>query len=214
MPGQGVLTKPTGRFIMVAMKTTARDKLLEAAESLMLARGYAGTSVDDIRRAAGVSKGSFYHFFGTKEELALAVLDEFHQRNGQIVARGVKGSENPVAGALALVDHLLDSAGTMWGKGCLLGSFALDVAETNPAIRDAVSRKFQQVAAVLAEGLEPLAADAGSAGARTGAELAEQFIVVVEGALVLATAHNDWSYVERALMRFREDVQRSRGVTA
>lgn len=196
------------------MKKTARDKLLEAAESLMLSKGYAATSVDDIRQAAGVSKGSFYHFFRSKEELALSVLDAFHNRNGQIVAQGVKGSGDPVAGALALVDHLLDSAGTMWGKGCLLGSFALDVAETNPAIREAVSRKFRQVAAVLAQGLEPLGTDGGNVDARTGAELAEQFIVVVEGALVLATAHNDWSYVERALERFRVDIQKNMGVTA
>jgi TetR/AcrR family transcriptional repressor of nem operon len=180
----------------------------------MLSKGYAATSVDEICDAAGVSKGSFYHFFRTKEELGLAVLDAFHIRNGGILAEGVKESEDPVGRSLALVDHLLDSAGTMWGKGCLLGSFAMDLAETNPAIREAVSEKFRAVASVLGEGLEPLAVAGGGPDAPTGAELAEQFIVVVEGALVLARAHNDWSYVERALERFRGDIHKSMGVVA
>lgn len=194
---------------MLTMKTTAREKLVTAAETLMLSRGYASTSVDEICEAAGVSKGSFYHFFRTKEDLGLAVLDAFQERNGGILAKGVKESGDPVDRSLALVDHLLDSAGTLWGNGCLLGSFALDLAETNPTIRKAVSEKFRQVAAVLGEGLEPL----GTEG-EDGAELAERFIVVVEGALVLARAHDDWSYVERALERFRRDVRKSKGVAA
>ena len=51
-----------------------KESLLAAAKKLFLTRGYAGTSVDAICSQAKVSKGSFYHFFDTKEELALAVL--------------------------------------------------------------------------------------------------------------------------------------------
>lgn len=185
------------------MKKTARDKLITAAEALMLSRGYASTSVDEICEAAGVSKGSFYHFFRTKEDLGLAVLDAFHARSGGIMAKGVKKSADPVDRSLALVDHIVDSAGVLWGKGCLLGSFALDLAETNPTIRKAVSDKFRQVAAALGEGLEPLGSEE-----EDGAELAEQFLVIVEGALVLAKAHDDWGYVERALERFRTNLHK------
>ena len=51
-----------------------KDKLIEAALRLMLAKGYPATTVDEICASAGVSKGSFYHFFATKEELALAAV--------------------------------------------------------------------------------------------------------------------------------------------
>ena len=196
------------------MKHTARDKILEAAESLMLSKGYPATTVDEICELAGVSKGSFYHFFATKEELGLAVLEAFHQRNGQIVAKGAHQSDDPVRRALALVDHLLASSGEMWGRGCLLGTFALDIADTNPAIGKLVSEKFMEVAQNLAGGMAPISADGGHPEAPTADEMAEQFIVVVEGALVLARAHQDWSYVERALDRFRQDVHQAIGVTA
>ena len=58
-------------------KGTSKEKLVRAARKLMLAQGYPITSVDDILEAAGVSKGSFYHYFDSKEELALTAMHEF-----------------------------------------------------------------------------------------------------------------------------------------
>lgn len=186
-----------------------REKLVQAAQELMLSKGYPATSVDEICEVAGVSKGSFYHFFRNKEELGLGVLEAFAERNARLVESGPQGeASTPTRQALVLVDHLIASASQMWGSGCLLGSFALDLAETNPTIREAVSERFRAVAAGLSEGMAPLAAEGDTPNARSAAELAEQFIVVVEGALVLAKAHRDWSYVTRALERFRQDVRR------
>ncbi len=204
------LTKPTSRFIYTAMmKITAKDKILEAGQELMLARGYAATTVDEICEAAGVSKGSFYHFFRTKEEVGLAILDRFAARNERVVADGPYHDANdPTQKALELVDHLIAMAGEMWGDGCLLGTFALDLAETNPIIRNAVSEKFEGVARGLAAGMAPLAAKDRMPDGLSPKELAEHFIVVVEGALILAKAHQDWSYVNRALERFRNRVRR------
>lgn len=193
-------------------KLTSRDKLVAAAQELMLSKGYDSTTVDEICKRAGASKGSFYHFFETKEELGLAVLEAFHNRNGRLITEGPQARlSDPVERSLALLDHLIASAGELWGSGCLLGTFALDLADTNPTIRDAVSARFQDVANGLAEGLEPLV---GGQAPCSSKELSEQFIVVVEGALVLAKAHKDWSYVDRALERFRDDVHRSLGVPA
>jgi TetR/AcrR family transcriptional repressor of nem operon len=188
-------------------KTNAKEKILEAGRALLLAKGFSATTVDEICEAAGVSKGSFYHFFGTKEELGLAVLDRFHEGNARVIAEGpYRNAADPTQRALELVDHLIASASEMWGSGCLLGSYALDLAETNPTIREAVSAKFEMVAEGLAEGMAPLARGDDVDIGPTPEDLAEQFIVVVEGALILAKAHEDWSYVDRALERFRRDV--------
>jgi len=195
------------------MRRTARDKLIVAAEAEMLAKGYPGTTVDEICERAGVSKGSFYHFFASKEELGLAVLDAFQERNRKIVeALPADGAGTPEH-ALALVDHFIASAGALWGGGCLIGSFALDLAETNPTIADAVSDKFRDIQVMLTRSFAPLV-EGHQETALTPAELAEQFVVSVEGALILARAHHDWSYVERALDRFRAQVRASQGVGA
>ena len=189
-------------------KRTAKEKLLEAAQTLMLSKGYPATTVDEICELAAVSKGSFYHAFETKEALGLAVLDAFQGRNARLIAAGPQTHiADPVDRALQLVDHLMASAGEMWGSGCLLGNFALDLADTHPEIRQAVSDTFRGIADGLAEGMAPLGAEGGHAGAPSGAEIAEHFIVVVEGALILAKAHQDWSYVVRALERFQKEVR-------
>jgi TetR/AcrR family transcriptional repressor of nem operon len=197
------------------MRLTAKDKILEAALRLLLSRGYAATTVDEICEAAGVSKGSFYHFFGTKEELGLAVLDQFSARNARLVDEGpYRDAADPMKRALELVDHLIATASEMWGSGCLLGTFALDLAETNPTIRKAVAEKFEGVAEGLADGMAPLATQGQDPAGLSPRDLAEHFIVVVEGALILAKAHQDWSYVDRALERFRNDVRRAAPVTS
>ena len=59
-----------------AKANTTRERLLEAAHSLIWANSYAQVSVEDICRAAGVQKGSFYHFFPGKAALAAAALEE------------------------------------------------------------------------------------------------------------------------------------------
>src|SRR6516162_5022333 len=72
---------PTGRY--VRMKTAQVDsltkqKLLDAALELMLAKGYTATSVDDVCTAAGLTKGSFFHYFESKEDLGKAVAERFY----------------------------------------------------------------------------------------------------------------------------------------
>ncbi len=59
----------------------ARDKLLQAALDLIWANSYGSVSVDDICVAAGVKKGSFYHFFPSKEDLAVAAFEEHWARD-------------------------------------------------------------------------------------------------------------------------------------
>ena len=62
---------------------TTRQKLMDAAHALIWANSYAHVSVEDICRKAGVQKGSFYHFFPTKSDLAAAALED-HWQEAQI----------------------------------------------------------------------------------------------------------------------------------
>lgn len=63
----------------------AKERLIEAGISLLWQHGYASVSVDQICEAAGVKKGSFYHFFAGKEELALASLETHWARRRPIL---------------------------------------------------------------------------------------------------------------------------------
>ena len=61
-----------------------RAELLEAGRALFLAKGIAATSLDDVTQRAGVSKGLFYLYFASKEDLVLALQEQF---SGEVAAR-------------------------------------------------------------------------------------------------------------------------------
>lgn len=68
---------------MISMKRRGetRDKLIEAGLQLMLAKGYTNTGIQEIVNQAGVPKGSFYHYFDSKESFALAIIDSFDRNH-------------------------------------------------------------------------------------------------------------------------------------
>ena len=68
--------KPARAATVPRIESNTKRKLIEAAHALIWANSYAQVSVDDICKAAGVQKGSFYHFFPTKADLAAAALED------------------------------------------------------------------------------------------------------------------------------------------
>jgi TetR/AcrR family transcriptional regulator, transcriptional repressor for nem operon len=182
----------------------SKERILAAAKELFLARGYAATTVDAICEKAGLTKGSFYHFFESKEELGLAVLDWSLERSGRILADGPhRQMADPVERALAFVDHIADSSPELWSGGCLLGSFALELAETNARMQRAVSGMFQAATDNFAAMLKPLVAHTNGKEGPTAHELAEQLLGTLEGSIVLARAHRDPSRIPKAIRAFR-----------
>ena len=62
---------------MARPNPAAREAVVTAARELMTARGYVATTVDLICETAGVTKGTFFHYFGSKEEVAAAALEDY-----------------------------------------------------------------------------------------------------------------------------------------
>jgi AcrR family transcriptional regulator len=69
-------TLQRSRTAKVAKAETTRRGLIAAARALFGQQGYAGTSVDEVVRAAGVTKGALYHHFRDKDDLFRAVVEE------------------------------------------------------------------------------------------------------------------------------------------
>jgi TetR/AcrR family transcriptional repressor of nem operon len=160
--------------------------------------------VDAICEKAGLTKGSFYYFFESKEELGLAVLDWSLQRSAQILGNGPhRAIADPVERAVSFLDHIANCSPELWSGGCLLGSFSLELADTNARRQKAVSGMFQTVADSFAKEIEPLVAQGAGKQMPTAHELAEQLLGTLEGSIVLAKAHRDPSRIPKAIRGFR-----------
>src|SRR5215469_16578594 len=124
----------------------------------MLRYGYAGTSVGDLCSKAGVTKGSFYHFFETKEELGLAVLNGFYADGVARVESGVYAEmKDPGRRLLGLFDHLEAIGPELWRDGCLMGNFGCELAESSQVILRRVSQIFEELVNKLAPIFQPIA---------------------------------------------------------
>ena len=184
--------------------TDTRRKLLTAAYELMIAQGYSATGVGEICEAAGVSKGSFYHFFDTKEACAIAVLSFHGEEADAIMARqlDLHGLSGPEA-AIEYIRLFEANAEDFFCDGCLIGTFALELAKTHPTLRKEVERQLEEFINQLESALKPLYPDGVPPGAPTTRELAEQMLVAIEGGVVLSKAFGDVSRISKAIRGFR-----------
>lgn len=187
--------------------TKTQEKIFVSAKSLMLSKGYPATTVDAICSSANVSKGSFYHSFSSKEELGIHLLEWYHQGGSeQLFGATFNHLDDPRQRMLGFLDHAEKSSKKLWGNGCLLASLGMELAETNPKIRTQVSGIFKKLTLRLETVFEPAAARKGGPSAN---ELAEQFLVMLEGSIVLARVSKNWGIVNRGFQNFRKLLESS-----
>jgi TetR/AcrR family transcriptional repressor of nem operon len=171
-------------------KSGTRDQLLDAALGLMREKGYASTSVDDLCRKAGVTKGAFFHHFATKEALAVAAAGRWSERASALFETASYRKHNdPLKRVLGYLDFrkaLL--RGDIAEFTCFAGTMIQEVYGSNPVIRDAceagISGHAAQLAVDIAEAmkLNRIRAD------WTAESLALHTQAVLQGAFILAKA--------------------------
>jgi TetR/AcrR family transcriptional regulator, transcriptional repressor for nem operon len=132
-----------------------RAKLLDAARDVIRAQGYAGTTVDDICAAAGVTKGSFFHYFASKEELGVAALERFGAMAATLFANApYRSASDPRDRVLGYVDfRILLLQGEIPLYTCLIGTTVQEAYATHPNLRNACDRMLTEHVAELTRDL-------------------------------------------------------------
>ncbi len=142
-------------------KPDARTRLLDAAMHVIRGQGYSATTVDDICRAAGLTKGAFFHHFKSKEDLAVATAAHFSAMAGPIPE-----------------------------FTCLLGTMVQEAYDTHPGIRRACDTYIGVHAADVAKDIEAAKALYRPEATWNAESLALYAQAVLQGAFVLAKAKN------------------------
>ena len=183
-----------------------KQKLLDAAQGLMLTKGYTATSVDEVCESAGLTKGSFFHYFEGKEHLGRLVAERFFSSRRQLFQEApFRQKKDPLDRILGFVDFLVEMSGDPRAeKGCLLGTFVQELSQTHPQIRAVCATCFSEQAEFLKEDLEQAKLKYAPRARWSAQSLAEHMIAVMQGAIILAKAKQDRDVVRTSLLHLRE----------
>ena len=176
----------------MAARKTDRDAVIDAALTLFRTQGYHHTTVADIAAACGLLKGSVYHYFAGKKELAMAALDRVIAESRETVF-GL--ANDPAVPPAARLQNLADAVERFFGGregGCLMGSLALEVGDSIPEFCSRVRLYFDDWKAALTSVLE------GRYGRLQAEELAEDAIARAQGAILLMEVTGDPAVFRRA----------------
>jgi TetR/AcrR family transcriptional repressor of nem operon len=138
-------------------RTDKHDLILAKGAQVMTRRGYHGTGVQEIVQAAGVPKGSFYHYFASKEDFAMQALDHLYtprlQRYAEFLGNQLlPPRERVLTYYRDLVAHFARQEKIQ--HHCFIGSLSFEMAELCQPIGQRVEAILQRSVEILAQCLE------------------------------------------------------------
>lgn len=188
---------------------SARQKLLNAALSLIRAQGYAATTIDDICESAGVTKGAFFHHFENKEALAVQAAEYWSEMTGAFFATAPYHKHTgPLDRVLGYIDF---RKAILTGKvpefTCLVGTMVQEVYETCPAIRKACDASISGHAATLEADIAEAMKRRGLHAHWTARSLALHTQAVLQGAFILAKAKGNAAVAAESVDHLRRYIE-------
>ncbi|HIA52861.1 MAG TPA: TetR family transcriptional regulator [Candidatus Melainabacteria bacterium] len=148
---------------MNAKVTTRQDTkqlLLEAGAEVMIEKGYTNSGIQEVLSKVGVPKGSFYHYFDSKEDFALAIIEEF-DRDFMAFLTPILTNESltPKERLRSFCESKRECMrAANCRKGCLIGNLSQEMSDQSETLRQALSevmeKRLDAFAACIKEGQE------------------------------------------------------------
>lgn len=173
----------------------ARERLIQSGRELMHERGYTAVGVAELCARAGVQKGSFYHLFASKQELALEVIESYWEDSRQSLEVLVSGEAPPLERLEAFFDasyqhhcQTRKECGSL--LGCAFGNLALEMSTQDVALREKLREIFDRHVAHFEAAIVE-AAERGDITTDDPRASAEALLSLVEGTVLLAKTHDN-----------------------
>jgi TetR/AcrR family transcriptional regulator, transcriptional repressor for nem operon len=189
--------------------TATRDRILDAAQRIVLERGFAATSVDAVLAEAPATKGAFFHHFPSKNDLGRALLERYAAADERMLddfmAAAEAESDDPAEQLVAFVRHYERAAGELapTQPGCLFVSFIYESQLAADAEDDLIATSIRHWRTRLLEKLEAAARVHPPAIAVDLPSLADQVFTTFEGGFILARAMHDPTHLRAQLAHLR-----------
>jgi TetR/AcrR family transcriptional repressor of nem operon len=140
------------------MEKSTKAELLEAGLDAMLFKGYNGTGIQEILREVGVPKGSFYHYFGSKEDYVMEVIEQAVEVELETLRANLRDLPGTALERLrGHFESIIDIRNTQkrYGGGDLVGNLAQEMGDRSERFATALEAGFstwvETIAATLRE---------------------------------------------------------------
>ena len=164
---------------------STRQRIVDATVNLTYAKGVEGTSLDDVRAAAGVSKSQLYHYFADKDALAREVISA--QAARVLASQGTALTQlDSLAALRRWCDCILALNRGVANGGCPLGSLASELANKSEQARALLVAGFNSWEDLLAEGFAKMQENGELGRSAVPRDLAISVLCAVQGGLLLA----------------------------
>ncbi|MCM3745198.1 TetR/AcrR family transcriptional regulator [Sporosarcina luteola] len=183
-----------------------KQEILSIAREVIYSKGYQATSISDILLAANIGKGQFYHYFSSKYDLGLAVVEDLVQEWDQQLIIGIfQSTIKPVAKLNKMLDRILTFHTEIPNKsGCPIGNLAIEMSEHDETFRVKIQYIIEQwigsVEATLDEMVEQGQLDAAIDTKKS----AQAMIAMIEGGVLLMKSHQNIHFLINVIDVIRE----------
>ena len=172
-----------------------------AATELIRTKGYSSTTVDELCAKAGVSKGTFFHNFKSKEELAVAAANNWSEMTGEFFQSAPYHThEDPLDRLLGYVKFRKDILkGDLPEFTCLVGTMVQEVYSSNPDIKEACFESIRSHAEKIEVDIKAAKTLYAPKAKWSPQSLAFHTQAVLQGAFILAKASGDVSLASESV---------------
>lgn len=170
------------------MSENTRDKLIATSIQIMSIKGFNNTGIAEILAQVNVPKGSFYHYFKSKDDLGFAIIEHYGNQLCQGLSGYLAGAEGSALTRLrSYFEYVREFFNGDFGRcNCLLGNLGQELAMQNPDMRDAVYKHYRDVEKILAATLGQAKLECELALSADERTLAKMLFSSWEGCLVRA----------------------------
>lgn len=192
-------------MMLTETRHESKTKLLDAALLVIRDRGYSATRIKDVCKTAGLTKGSFFHHFDSKEALALATADYWIEGTSTLFASAPYHTHaDPLDRLLSYVDFRKSLlVGELRDFTCLVGTMVQEVYSMHPALREICNTSISRHAATLVPDIEEAMRERGIRSDWTAESLALYMQASIQGGFILAKAQNGAAIAEACFDHLR-----------
>lgn len=178
-----------------------RQEIITVSRKIIYYKGYQATSISDILDGASIGKGQFYHYFSSKHDLGLAVVEDLVKEWDQDVFLGIfKSNLDPITKLNKMLERTVVIHSDEAGKsGCPVGNLAIEMSEHDEIFRVRIQYIFDSWISSIEETLNELIKQGYFPSTMDSKKHAQSIVATIEGGVLLMKSQKDIGFLTSAL---------------